>query len=109
MDVAEAIAARRSVRGFLETPVDPELLRDLAIKASRAATGGNLQPWHIAIVQGEPLARLKVTMAEKLATGERSGWEAESYVIVELVWKGDEKRGRWVGLNKVVSDSWRLE
>ena len=69
MDVAEAIAARRSVRGFLETPVDPELLRDLAIKASRAATGGNLQPWHIAIVQGEPLARLKVTMAEKLATG----------------------------------------
>jgi len=69
MDVTEAIAARRSVRGFLDTPVDPALLRDLAIKASRAATGGNLQPWHIAIVQGEPLARLKATMVEKLATG----------------------------------------
>ena len=69
MDVTEAIAARRSVRGFLNTPVDPALLRDLAIKASRAATGGNLQPWHIAIVQGEPLARLKATMVEKLATG----------------------------------------
>ncbi len=69
MDVTEAIAARRSVRGFLDTPVDPALLRDLAIKASRAATGGNLQPWHIAIVQGEPLARLKATMADKLATG----------------------------------------
>ncbi len=69
MDVTEAIAARRSVRGFLDTPVDPALLRDLAIKASRAATGGNLQPWHIAIVQGEPLARLKATMADKIATG----------------------------------------
>jgi len=69
MDVTEAIAARRSVRGFLDTPVDPALLRDLAIKASRAATGGNLQPWHIAIVQGEALARLKATMAEKIATG----------------------------------------
>jgi nitroreductase len=69
MDVTEAIAARRSVRGFLNTPVDPALVRDLAIKASRAATGGNLQPWHIAIVRGEPLARLKATMAEKLATG----------------------------------------
>ena len=69
MDVTEAIAARRSVRGFLDTPVDPTLLHDLAVKASRAATGGNLQPWHIAIVQGEPLARLKAIMAEKIATG----------------------------------------
>lgn len=69
MDVTEAIAARRSVRGFLDTPVDPALLRDLALKAARAATGGNLQPWHIAIVQGEPLARLKATMANKIATG----------------------------------------
>ncbi len=69
MDVTEAIAARRSVRGFLDTPVDPTLLHELAVTASRAATGGNLQPWHIAIVQGEPMTRLKATMAEKLATG----------------------------------------
>jgi nitroreductase len=69
MDVTEAIAARRSVRGFLDTPVDPALLRDLAIKASRAATGGNLQPWHIAIVQGDAMTRLKAIMAEKPATG----------------------------------------
>ena len=69
MDVTEAIAARRSVRGFLDTPVDPTLLHDLAVKASRAATGGNLQPWHIAIVQGDAMARLKAIMAEKIATG----------------------------------------
>jgi len=69
MDVTEAIAARRSVRGFLDTPVDPTLLHELAVKASRAATGGNLQPWHIAIVQGDAMTRLKATMAEKLATG----------------------------------------
>jgi nitroreductase len=69
MDVTEAIAARRSVRGFLDTPVDPTLLHELAVKASRAATGGNLQPWHIAIVQGEPMARLKAIMAEKIAIG----------------------------------------
>ena len=46
---------------------------------------------------------------EKLATGERAGWEAESYVIVELLWKGDEKRGRWVGLHRIPADSWRVE
>jgi len=69
MDVTEAIAARRSVRGFLDTPVDPTLLHELAVKASRAATGGNLQPWHIAIVQGDAMTRLKATMAEKQTTG----------------------------------------
>ena len=69
MDVTEAIAARRSVRGFLDTPIDPALLRDIAIKASRAATGGNLQPWHIAIVQGDAMTGLKAIMAEKIVTG----------------------------------------
>ena len=28
MDVSEAIAARRSVRGFLDDPVDPAVLRE---------------------------------------------------------------------------------
>ena len=71
MDVSEAVAARRSVRGFLDRPVDPALLRDLAVKASRAATGGNLQPWHIDIVQGGAMAELKAVMAGKLARRER--------------------------------------
>lgn len=70
MDVSEAVAARRSVRGFLDTPVELALLRDLALQAARAATGGNLQPWHLDIVQGDAMARLKALMADKLAKGE---------------------------------------
>lgn len=46
---------------------------------------------------------------EKLATGERAGWEAQSYVIVELVWSGDDQRGRWVSLQRIVSDNWRAD
>jgi nitroreductase len=71
MNVSEAVAARRSVRGFLDTPVDPGLLRDLAVKASRAATGGNLQPWHIDIVHGAAMDDLKAIMRDKLAARER--------------------------------------
>ena len=70
MNVGDAVAARRSVRGFLERPVDPGLLRDLAIRSGRAASGGNLQPWHIDLVHGDSLARLKAVMAAKLAKGE---------------------------------------
>nr|WP_295670128.1 nitroreductase [Sphingomonas sp.] len=70
MNVSEAVAARRSVRGFLETPLDPALIEGIARKAARAATGGNLQPWHIDLVSGEPLAELKAIMAAKLVAGD---------------------------------------
>ena len=70
MQVTEAVAARRSVRGFLEQPVDPALLRAIATKASRAATGGNIQPWHIDLVSGAPLDELKRIMMAKLIAGE---------------------------------------
>lgn len=71
MEVSAAVAARRSVRGFLDTPVPVTTLRDLAIRAGRAATGGNLQPWHVAIVTGAALDGLKATMAATLAAGAR--------------------------------------
>ncbi len=68
--VSDAIAARRSVRGFLDIPVDPAMVREIAVKAARAASGGNIQPWHIDIVTGESMAALKAIMAAKIAAGE---------------------------------------
>src|SRR6186713_3224864 len=70
MNVTEAVAARRSVRGFLEKPVDGAILRAIVTKAARAATGGNLQPWHVDLVSGESLASLKAVMMAKLMSGE---------------------------------------
>jgi nitroreductase len=70
MEVTEAVRARRSVRGFLPTPVPLERLKDLALLAARAATGGNIQPWHVDIVHGPAMDALKAIMAGKLARGE---------------------------------------
>lgn len=70
MDVRDAVKARRSVRGFLDTPVETATIERLAVEAARTASGGNLQPWHIDIVTGKPLADIKATMFAKLATGE---------------------------------------
>jgi nitroreductase len=69
MTISEAVAARRSVRGYLPREVPVETLTVLALKAARAATGGNLQPWHVDIVQGEAMRRLKELMAETLVSG----------------------------------------
>lgn len=78
MKVSEAVAARRSVRGFLDRPVDPALLERLARAAARAPSGGNLQPWHIDLLTGAALDRLKALMAERLAGG---ALEATAYDI----------------------------
>ncbi|TPG20048.1 nitroreductase [Sphingomonas koreensis] len=69
MNVSEAVAARRSVRGFLDRPVAPDVLREIVLKAARAPSGGNLQPWHVDLVTGESLADLKAIMFGVLAAG----------------------------------------
>jgi nitroreductase len=83
MSVTEAVAARRSVRGFLDIQVDIGLIRDIAQKAARAATGGNLQPWHIDIVHGDSMVRLKAIMADTLPKA--PGGEGAEYDIYPKV------------------------
>ena len=70
MNVTQAVAARRSVRGFLDRPVPLETLRALVIKAARAPSGGNLQPWHVDLMAGESLAALREIMRATLAAGD---------------------------------------
>ena len=83
MNVSQAIADRRSVRAFLDKPVDVALITDILERAARAATGGNLQPWHIDIVHGESMARFKAIMVETLGKG--PGSEAAEYDIYPKV------------------------
>ena len=73
--VTEALNSRLSVRDFLPTPVPGELIRQLLATASRAPSGGNVQPWHIDVVAGERLDALKAIVALRLAevaAGDRS-------------------------------------
>ncbi|HEX8468459.1 MAG TPA: nitroreductase [Allosphingosinicella sp.] len=61
--VAEAVLGRRSVRAFLPRSVDRASLEALLALAARAPSGGNLQPWWVDVLSGEPLARLKAEAA----------------------------------------------
>ncbi|WP_310630262.1 nitroreductase [Paraburkholderia sp.] len=67
MKVSEAVYSRKSVRQFLPDPVDPQVIRAVLAAASRAPSGGNLQPWHIHVVGGERLAAFKSIMAARIA------------------------------------------
>ncbi|QIG81059.1 nitroreductase [Stakelama tenebrarum] len=67
MNVTQAVTSRRSIRAFLDKPVDMDRLRTIIETAGRAPSGGNLQPWHIHVLSGEPMARFKALMRERLA------------------------------------------
>ncbi|HLT13280.1 MAG TPA: nitroreductase [Marinobacter sp.] len=69
MDIQQAVTTRKSVRDFLDTPVPEPVLRKVLDIALRAPSGGNLQPWHLHVVTGEALNRLKTLMQEKVSQG----------------------------------------
>ena len=63
MNVVDAVHARKSVRKFLPDPVGEDEIRALLTAASRAPSGGNLQPWRIYAVTGDSMPRLKEHLA----------------------------------------------
>ena len=80
MNVSEAVAYRRSVRGFVNKSVEIATVTEVLEKSARAATGGNLQPWHVDLVHGESLDRLKQIMRVKMAEGpSQEGTEYDIY------------------------------
>lgn len=55
MNVSDAVAARTSIRRFLDKPVSTDLIRELLEKSARAPSGGNLQPWRVFVITGEKM------------------------------------------------------
>lgn len=63
MNVTDAVSARVSIRAFKPDPVPGALVREILEAASRAPSGGNLQPWRVYALTGAPLEALKAEVA----------------------------------------------
>lgn len=59
MNVSDAVNARKSVRAFRPDVVDDATIAQLLTTASRAPSGGNVQPWRIFVVNGDSMARFR--------------------------------------------------
>ncbi len=55
MKVSDAVKQRSSIRAFLDQPVANSLIEELLIKSSRSASGGNLQPWKIFVINNSSM------------------------------------------------------
>lgn len=78
MNVTEAVATRRSVRAFLDKPVEKDILLRILDKARRSPSGGNVQPWHGVVAGGAALKTLIEAVVGKIRTRE-SAPEYEIY------------------------------
>ncbi len=70
--IDKAILTRRSIRGFLPTPVDRATVEELLTLASRSPSGSNIQPWKVRVVAGDVRERLSHAI---LAALDRDGYE----------------------------------
>jgi nitroreductase len=67
MNVFEAVDSRIACRAFLDKPVDLGIVRELIVRAQRAASGGNLQSWNVYALTNGPLADFKRIVAKRIA------------------------------------------
>lgn len=72
MPVLDAIAGRKSVRGFLPDPVPRETVRAILDAAARAPSGTNTQPWKVYVVEGAAKDRVTDAVTAASDAGETS-------------------------------------
>lgn len=69
MSFEDATRMRRSIRGFLDTPVPEGLIRDVLEDAQHAPSNCNTQPWNTHVVGGEKLKQLSRILHAKNDAG----------------------------------------
>ena len=87
MDVFEAVDSRISCRWFLDKPVDLNVVKDLIVRARRAASGGNLQSWNVYVLAGDPLKELKRRAAAAMDGKNPRDFDTEYPIYPETMWE----------------------
>ena len=88
MILDEAMQERRSIRGFLDKPVPRHLLEEIIALANRAPSSMNTQPWHLHVLTGEPLQKVREGNTQKMLAGVPPCREIEDYAAYE----GDHRK-----------------
>ena len=79
---------RRSIRGFLDKAVPRHLLEGIIALANRAPSSMNTQPWHLHVLTGEPLQKVREGNTQKMLAGVPPCREIEDYAAYE----GDHRK-----------------
>ena len=69
MELKQAMQERRSIRGFKKDPVPRALLEEVIALANRAPSSMNTQPWHLHVLTGEPLDKVREGNSTRMLQG----------------------------------------
>ncbi len=87
--------SRKSAREFTSELISESDLQELLEAIRRAPSGKNSQPWKLALVQGEPLEKLRSALCEKFDAGEKPSPDFDS-TLLQIY------RGRAIDLGKAL-------
>ena len=69
MDFDEVVYGRRSIRGYKPDPIPKDVMKEIIEIATRAPSSMNTQPWHLHVISGEPLDRIREGNTERNLAG----------------------------------------
>jgi len=81
MHVRDALKQRRSIRAFLDRPVDPALIEQLLDAARHAPSGANIQPWQVAVVAGATKQALQEQIEQAFHAGQQGSMDYQYYPL----------------------------
>ena len=84
--VDAAITSRRSIRAFLDKPVDRADVERILEVAARAPSGTNTQPWKVVVVTGQARRRLCDAILAVNADPEQARAHTEEYAYYPREW-----------------------
>lgn len=79
MDIIDAIRGRTSVRAFLDQSVPRETIESVLEAARWSPSGGNTQPWEVAVVTGDRKREIGDRMVEALRSGDKGNADYQYY------------------------------
>jgi nitroreductase len=69
MDFETLVRTRRSVRGYKKKSVPRRIIEEIIDVAKGAPSSMNTQPWHLYVVTGEPLDKIRKGNTERMLAG----------------------------------------
>ena len=79
MEYETLARTRRSVRGYKPDPVPRALIEEIIEVAKRAPSSMNTQPWHVHVLAGAPLERVRQRNMQTMAGGAKANRDIVSH------------------------------
>jgi len=69
MNLSDALKQRRSIRSYLDKPIDDDLLQAIFKEAQLSPSNCNTQPWHVSVVSGAVRDEIEQHMVSDIMSG----------------------------------------